>query len=93
MNVPDAAAGIWTRIDASCELRGLLEVALLCLQAAQPAPKPLYDPNGTDAIVLNEAEWAHGEGKDAKGRPVVAVVIDPYLGRRDVRLWNTSTRP
>ena len=51
------------------------------LQAAQQAPKPLYDPNGTDAIVLNDSEWAHGEGKDAKGRPVVAVVVDPYLSR------------
>ena len=58
-----------------------VQAVLHLLQAAQQAPKPLYDPNGPDAIVLNESEWARGEGKDAKGRQVVAVVVDPYLGR------------
>ena len=49
--------------------------------ATQQAPAPQHDATAADAIVLNESEWARGEGKDGNGRPVVAVVVDPYLGR------------
>lgn len=45
------------------------------------APPPLFDPRGPDAVVLNLAQWAEGAGKLPSGRPVVPVVVDPYIAR------------
>lgn len=50
-----------------------------------PAAAPMLDPSHPDAVLVNGAQWAGGEGRLPSGRPVVPVVVDPYLavgGRR-----------
>eukprot|EP00124_Ichthyophonus_hoferi_P003086 Ihof_evm2s247 gene=Ihof_evmTU2s247 len=42
-------------------------------------PQPRYDPNGVGAIVLPRPSLLHQRRFNPKGRPVVDVVIDPYI--------------
>ncbi|KAG1662668.1 hypothetical protein FOA52_014594, partial [Chlamydomonas sp. UWO 241] len=45
------------------------------------AARPLHDPQAEGALVLNETQWAGGEGRLPSGAPATAVVVDPYIGR------------
>ena len=50
--------------------------------AAPPARRPpLHNPNAPGALLLNTREWKDESSVDQRGVPVVAVVVDPYLGR------------
>jgi DNA repair and recombination protein RAD54B len=49
--------------------------------SAPAAPAPLFDPRAPEAVVLNQEQWAEGAGKLPSGRPVVPVVVDPYIAR------------
>ena len=51
-------------------------------QGTAPAPSSLYDPHAPDAMILNRAQWAEGRGKLPDGRPVLPVVVDPYLASK-----------
>lgn len=53
----------------------------------KPAGRPLHDPSAAGAAVLNDCQWKGGAGmlaggpRGGCGRPVVPVVLDPFLGR------------
>ncbi|WIA33078.1 hypothetical protein OEZ86_006234 [Tetradesmus obliquus] len=49
--------------------------------SAAPAATALFDPAAPGAVVVNGQQWQEGKGKLSGGRPVVPVVIDPYVGR------------
>lgn len=48
---------------------------------AASAQAALHDPHAANAVVLNRAQWSGGSGKLRNGRPVVPVVIDPWVTR------------